>query len=497
MSQASTFAIPNQSLPNGAALTALTGLSEIQDGSKVHVSSYDAEFEITTQVAGKPTIVASEVIASSVAGRVWQRLTNVISQRWAQQATWFIDSAAGNDENDGASNVTALATFGEFIRRVPSLYVSVTVNILTTLPDADSLVNDFVNRWHQPLSVTRASLTLTGTVTLGGAQVIAASSDEVGNAAPTIDVGAALVVGNIIQSINGANPGSTAVVVALIAGTLYRTSPWRSTAPGRVAPPAVGTTIGVQTRPTINALGLRFASNVIGLTVNNLDIKDVWQSQGPSLASFNVCSFAGAQNIQPLGGCSYNFSGCSFTTTGAIGPQLGGARSFWSLCGIVAPNNTMLVGGFGFAAFSNTVLQNGRIDVGNINNPGGMISFSSLGIYGVAGGTTIKIEDGAIGRIQGTLYGTDPGGGATGCDVREGGKLFVAANITPTLTAGTELIFEGAATASSAPPLATGVIPIAVALNNWGAGAGGWSNPATFNRNVLSYSTGASITNHA
>jgi len=95
-----TFAPPNTTLPNAAALTALTDLPA-SDGAIVHLSSYDDDFELVTQVGGLPAASADVVLASSAAGRVWQRrLTN--SQRWLQQTAWGIDTgAAGNNENAG------------------------------------------------------------------------------------------------------------------------------------------------------------------------------------------------------------------------------------------------------------------------------------------------------------------------------------------------------------------------------------------------------------
>lgn len=70
-----------------------------------------------------------------------------------------------------------------------------------------------------------------------------------------------------------------------------------------------------------------------------------------------------------------------------------------------------------------------------------------------------------------------------------GGRISVKTGIIPTLASvGQELELENAATANAAPPLATGVIPVAAALINWAQ----W-NAAPFTRNVLSYMTGAAI----
>lgn len=47
----------------------------------------------------------------------WHRM-DIADQKWIQQTAWFVDPVGGNDENDGATALTALKTHAEYNRRV-------------------------------------------------------------------------------------------------------------------------------------------------------------------------------------------------------------------------------------------------------------------------------------------------------------------------------------------------------------------------------------------
>jgi len=489
---------------NTEALLSAVNVVALLDGALAWVGnpaggvgqSQDSTWQLVTQVTALPALLAHEVIASSAAGRVWQRQLVATTARWLQQAAWFVSAAAGDDQNDGNTNGTALASYAEYIRRVPYLYVPQTVNILDTLPDSDNLVHSPEVRWHQGLSGTQPTLTVTGTRVLAAAEIVAASTDEVANAAPTITVAAAVwVEGTILQVVAGANVGATAVVVRDLTGGVARTTPWRSAAGARVAPPALNDTISRVTLPTVNIVNVQLtAFTTLPPSFNSLNIKGINRTVS---AFFTVCSFAGAQNIAATSNGGFHiYSGCSITTSGATASTTGGSTTFYTLCGFAKPTvGAQLWAEGARGSFSACVIERWRINVGDIGGPGGFVDVSSLGIFdNAAASTAVKVERGGRLSIGGTLYGPDPTGASVGTDVREGGHVDGAAAVTPTLTAATELLFENAATAI--PELVAGaVVPNAAALNNWGAGAGGWS-AATFARNVMSYKTGSAISDH-
>lgn len=489
------FAIPNVSVPNAAALSALTNLTDLIDGAEVYVSTYRCPFYLMTSAAG---LLPNEILSSTDGARRWFRKP-VAHLSWALTGTYNVNATTGSDENDGSA-LAPLQTFGEYIRRVPIIYIPQTVNVLTTLPDSDNLVYIPQVQWHQSLSASFPGLVITGTRTLGANNAVITSADETGNAAPLIDLGIALTPGTIIQATSGARINATTVVVALIAGTQYRTAPWQSAAIARVAPPAPGNTVAVVTLPTINRFQI-CGENLGSIQVINLNVKAL---QTTGSASHNViwdtCTFGGAQNIVMSTGCAQLFRGSAISTTGLFSNVTAGSSMQMRQCGVIRPNDTMAFGGLSRVEFSNVVIQNGIIDVGQPGVVGAglcQIFASSLGVFGIAASKSLLVRRSGAMSIEGTLYGPDPGGGSVGTDVNTGGRLLVKSTVTPTLTGATELSFDGNANANPGINIATGVIPAGAPLNNWGAGAGGWSNPATFNRNVMSYITaGTGINNY-
>lgn len=451
--------------------------------------SQNSLWQLVTQVGGAPALLSQEVIASSAAGRVWQRLFSVTSARWLQQGAWAVDPAAGNDENVGGV-ASPLATYGEFIRRKPFLYVPTTVTILGTLLDSDNLSHEPEARWHQALSGTYPTLTIAGTRTVGANNIVATSADETGNAAPLVNAGVALTPGALIIATNGASVNATAVVVALVAGTNYRTSPWRSSAGSRVAPPAIGDTIAAITLPTVNRVAIGGTELANGALISNLNIKLTILTR-PN--SFTTCTFpAGAGAVPVTAGGNQLFNGCGLLTN-SIGTSNPGTVTAFNQCGLIRGAAGTMTCQRGCAmSFTDTVLQNWGIDC-SANSAqiqcGGWLVFESLGIFNAtAAVTAFKCRTGGQVSIFGTFYGQDPGGASVGTDCREGGNIYVKSTVTPTITAATELIFDGAATANAPPPLATGVIPVATQLTTWAQWAA-----ALFNRFVLGYATGSRI----
>jgi len=136
----------NIQVPNEAALTAF-GVSVLKDGATAWVGdpaggigqSQGAQWTLVTQIGASPALDPHSVIASNAAGRVWQRQVLVVNQRWVQSTTWFVGGAAGNDENDGQTNVTPIATGLELARRMAGQFLAggavVTVTLLGAIPD--------------------------------------------------------------------------------------------------------------------------------------------------------------------------------------------------------------------------------------------------------------------------------------------------------------------------------------------------------------------------
>lgn len=482
------------------SVLALAGLSSavsvndttLDDGALVWVESRK-RYYMLDKLATDAVLDGEIVATASGTGRFFS-LNWTSSQHWALQSQWAISAATGSDDNDG-SNATPLKTYQEYIRRVPRYFVSQAIQIVDTLPDSDNLIHSPEVVWKQSVQGTMPTFIVTGTRTNGANLIVTNSANEVGNAAPTVTVAAAVwTEGQMLLITVGANAGATAVVTADLGAGAARTTPWRTVAGARTTPPGIGDTIVVLSAPTVNAVNVDIRKGNVSVAVvptyQNLNIKSLQTVSG---AFVFTCFIAGSQSITPQLGTTYLFSGCSITTSGAVGTTTIGTNLF-RLCGIIRPTvGTILFAAGGRGEFSDCVIERWKLDVGNIGGALGFVQVASLGIFnGGAATTAVKVTRGGVIFVTGTLYGPDPGGASVGADVRENGHVYVNAANTPTLTAATELLFENAGTANAAPPLATGVIPAAAALTTWATWAG-----ATFNRNVLSYSTGANIGNHA
>lgn len=464
-------------------------LTTLVDGQLIYVKGrrryyrWDALSSATSGIAGEIVMPASSPGTGRFISVPW---TTSIEN--ALQAAWQIDPIGGSDDNATGP----LATFMEFTRRVPVMYIPMTVQILSTLPDTDNLVYEPMIEWRQALSASYPTLVITGTRTVGGNSAVATSSDETGNQAPRVDAGVALTIGSIIIATSGAQVNATAVVTALIAGTNFETSPWRSAGGSRVAPPAVADTIASITLPTINRTAIGGTELQNGPSYVNFNIKT---GTLQVRAFYTTCTFpSGSQAVPAAASGSYIYFGCGFLTS-TLGTGNGGTRTSFLQCGMIRASAGAL--GWSNGAVGNLtdcVLRNWSL-ASNINgqqvSQGGFLCVASVGLAGYGNAQTgCNIRTNGQLVIQGTLYGADPGGASIGTDVRQGGKVFVLSTVTPSLTGATELLFENAGTANAPPPLATGVIPVAVALTTWNQWAG-----APFNRDVLSYKTGSGINN--
>lgn len=123
-----------------AALSALDDTT-FDQGVNVAVASVRDVFELDK--ASTLTVDGVTILATSSGSGRWVR-RELPSLEWAARATWHINAATGDDENDGGTAGTALATHAELVRRIGRLEIRqfTTVNI-----DAD-LTEDIQANWN-------------------------------------------------------------------------------------------------------------------------------------------------------------------------------------------------------------------------------------------------------------------------------------------------------------------------------------------------------------
>jgi len=112
------------------------GTQKIPDGAIVYVQSVKAYFQLDKSSTDTPDDVT--IVAAALGSGNWYRLgwNSTGPNPWLSQATWYIDAVNGDDEDDGSTAATALASHAEFERRLGQdflLQIQMTVNILSDL----------------------------------------------------------------------------------------------------------------------------------------------------------------------------------------------------------------------------------------------------------------------------------------------------------------------------------------------------------------------------
>lgn len=421
------------SVPNEAALIALNNLG-FAEGALAYVETWRDFATMRTQALA---LIPHVILASTPRPAVqWNRL-EIPHQSWGTVATYFIDPA-GNDENTGqaAGAANALQTVAELARRIQLPTQAMTINVAAGAYGVPLL-------W-MPSGVERTaaalpSITIIGTrTTRVGPFVIDASADVVGNALANFTSAAgaaALIVGDIVESIDGASPLSTAVIIFAPGGGVFVTSRWRNTAGAVVAPPAAVTTLRAL---TFSSFTRRTLISPCNFTIRDLDIAAIDDRPG-GFVIMQTCKLPGfaattaTNNIQ---------AGCSINNTGTHGAINAGAANRNQTCGIFG-GGVLSYGFLGRGEFNlGTGVSTCRLEVG-VAGPSGTVLLSDAGFLGSAS-VGIRVEKNGMISIEGTLYGS--GHATIGTRVKDGGHVYVLAGVTPTMAStGQELQIDSTA----------------------------------------------------
>ncbi len=194
------------------------------------------------------------VAPSSGVGR-WILVSIGGSQPFITQSTWYVDSVSGDDDNDGATALTAIKTLAELTRRtegrvlLPSISLFA-VHLSGTFPTEPLSLNFSVGAycWVQITADTQVDYagTISGFTTYS-AGVTAALLDDAGAAFAAGDVGKRL------RLTSGASLGAVTFILKQISGTQVRVGDFYHYnaasgygVPALTATPANGTTFVVE-----------------------------------------------------------------------------------------------------------------------------------------------------------------------------------------------------------------------------------------------------------
>ena len=469
---------------NTEALLSAVGVVAFLDGALAFVGnpaggvgqSQDSTWQLVTQVGAVPALSAHEVIASSAAGRVWQRLLDIQTPRWAQQITWYIDPVGGNDQSAGTVG-DPLLTWAEFARRMPVAATAYTVNILGNLAATDPISWMPRIEWSRQLSATKPSITIVGTETVAANGVFAAGATlPVVNVASQFTVAAhgAWATGRAVRNTTaGARFGALAFVSLDMGAGQAECSPWWLAATfAEAAAPLLNDTfneITWSTAPEVLTLGITTVLQKLDIALLSFGVTSVYQ--------LNECR---APVSIPAVGTAQLFNGCH-CKGGAFSifvPVL--ATYVGSFVDRTATTNPITLAGGGVASFLSTLIRGNAaqttegIRVGR-RSPSGTGSIGGPGRLGLRRtqyfnlGTAVTSGVVAVmGNVDIEDFVSGSGNAALGGAAFEvaGGDVRVKTNIIPTVTGAVELLVDGAA--NQIPPLVAGaLVPAAAPLTTW------------------------------
>ncbi len=468
---------PTQLAASVTTLANLGGLPDdaYKDGDFAYVQSSRATYQLDRTSTATPSSVAVDTFSGNGQWVFFQASTS-----WQTQATWYIDPAAGDDENDGATTTTALATWAEFTRRLEAISLVTTVTILSNI--AEPLLGQF-----RGLNTT-ATLSIVGNPTILATATGTTFADPVRSGAQspgTMTAGNIAdftpYLGKILRS-----PANSYAPVLAISGVAPLLPYWTTEAPVPVqTPPANGTDIEVLdlvTAPTIgiDAVDLPLFVRTLKFTSTDFPSAPWISSTNTRGGYFTACEFTSSLHAPtPI-----YLIGCYLTGSGAIAPDIiarfmgGGSRNraiFHSSSSTLSFQGFIVYGGSGVTIGN----PGGYGELARISTGGSSLG---LGIF-AATSNAITIGSMAFASFQ-SLFGS--GNTGYGLVASNGAQVYCVA--TPTITGGSGDLQVNAAATAIPPLTAAGAVPAASALTTWAQWAA-----APFSRNVVSYTNGTRV----
>lgn len=464
---------------------------QISDGGLAYTTSVRSLW-IKRVVSPVPTTDGITIVATASGDGAWYRST-APSLSWQSQATWYIDPAAGDDENDGSTTaaggsptyVGALATWAEYMRRTDGV-----VSTNTTVTVLGAMAEDIVGVLRG--AAANLEFLLVGTPTVLASGTVAAVSLPVPatNTRGVLSVtGIATFVGlegKIVETVGTRT--LWAVVLRDDAGsasTPYWAEAATTASPNVSQTPLVNDAVRVIDLcgvPTVQldahsvTLRLRYFKFTNALT----NRRATQLTCEPSVFAFYEACDVG---ITTLGRATY-FVGCSIGAGGTVV--------------LTGPGSAFIVGGGGRrsfsisngtnASFQGTCFQGMSLTVQGLGTALNVLNTTApMGVWDSPAATNgILVSDFAQAWIV-AVFGS--GNTLAGLAVRRGAAVNISAGYTPTLTGSGDIDINGTVAPSLPTQLVAGAAVPAAQVVNWA----NWNNAAIFNRQLLAFSNGTRI----
>lgn len=287
--------------------SAVAGLGLFPSGDTINVGA-NADGSI---VVNGDNIQVSPALQATVSGSAATIAGSDISGTggfdYLTQATWYVNSATGNDANDGATALTPLLTLAELGRRWQgrTLAQNTTINLSGTFTEPLQLFA--TNPLNFTVTVVGQAPTQTGTGSLTAAFVAYAPATNVDAKVTDAAQTWAPLIGHRVRMTSGAANGAIAWLIKDLGANVARVSQFVNRATGAAATPAAGDTYVTETLAT-SIWGYSAVLNGGG----NLKIVDI-ESTLPASSAF-VQVVQGNSNFVPTGIAKLpHFDGCKFS----------------------------------------------------------------------------------------------------------------------------------------------------------------------------------------
>lgn len=494
---------PTQLAASVTTLANLGGLPDdaYKDGDFAYVQSTRATYQLDRTSVATPSAVAVDAFSGNGQWVFFQSSTS-----WETQTTWYIDPAAGDDENDGETTTSALATWAEFTRRVKTIQGAPTsVTVLSNI--SEPLIGTFEPRSTAAFLVVQGSPTVAASgststmvdpVTATNTRGTVTVTDLVDSAG--IPTTFAPYVGRILR----VNATAPYVFSVLRESAGVAQGGWWARWTLSNSKPANGSTVEVLTLvtvPTVKLVGMSLPIEVRYFKITSSSFLDA-----PFVTSLNTVT----GNTSGIGSQFGSFFACDLGTYVVGNAHLYCIGCLWSTSTTIYVSGGKfngigggVIGGLGFSASGTAALQafmvqGGKLLVGSSILQSGdnvLVYFNSASLpVGVFDSPSDGIEVSGVGSRL--ALGTTFGSGNTGYGVKVLGGGRVLSTGTPTITGA-----SGDVNLSAAPNLAvTNVVPIrdgvptapAIAMTTWATWAA--ARPGGLERYAVNLADGSAIT---
>jgi len=519
-----------------ASISALSAsdAGHLEEGAQGWVGSQRSTWSLVKNARAGTAADGQNIVAATGAGAnaFWVRQTSM-EHYWAYQLGWFIDPAAGDDENNGATSGTALRTVAELTRRLSIVLqgTNYSFDLLGNIPSTDRM--NWTPIFVGPAPGGATIFSQRGTLLFRGVQTVSRSGTLTNATQTTTSAQASAAdgatvwtadIGKLLVMTGGAQIGETCWIAADLGAGTARVSSWVTSA---------GTAVGVV--PALSTY------NIVNLTT--------WACEGTFQAPNDSCivTFQDIEVLPPANAAFYLIFGgavlrpirtkytpaagislpgtssstlaraCCFSSAAntAATPLsiqiLSGGSVFTVTSGSLVLNAQVEALGNPYATFTDTLFQGSRVQVANSGTgsaQGGTVLFSgNCGFFdwdrnaaALGRDAAISVEGRGFVGIIGFVFGTTAQANTYGVRVEAGGQMMITSQTSAgpvaaiTVAGATAAIrFDdpgvGAAVGTAIPPLVAGAVTPAVQpLTTWAN-----FNAAPFNSYVMSYRNGARI----